>query len=536
MRGRKLIATALLAGMVSSPMVMAEVLSDKDLGSVSAQGFQVAVQTAGAHEQNINNDSVQLNDNAQAAAAGMAVTNTAASAANVAQNVVGVTGGLDRDAINQRNDQTALNVERSEQVGGQLDVDYTLFAVGMLADVQNLNNGSAQLSGNAQAGIVGMAVTNAASSAANVAQNVVGLSNSAAFGLRDDVRQANVQVAENQNVNAQFAEQVDVDGNGLAIVEDMDRQNINNGSTQLNDQAQAAARVMALTNSASSASNTAQNIIGISASRYDAVSQVNDQYAENVRINGQLSGQGEADVQVLALSVDYDKQSINNGSTQLNENAQLNVVGMVVSNLASSAANTAQNVAGVLNSSTGGLPNDITQRNNQVALNAPINRQGGVQLDLDVDVLGGSIDIDEQNLNNGSVQLNDNAQAAAAAMVLTNSASSALNVGQNIVGIIDSRGDDVRQVNNQYAEDVSVNAQDALQLNVDTDIIDLNYGEAHANNGSVQLNDNAQAAAVGMVLTNTAGSAVNVGQNIVGMANGYSGTITQTNIQTAVNY
>jgi len=535
MRGRKLIATALLAGMVSSPMVMAEVLSDKDLGSVSAQGFQVAVQTAGAHEQNINNDSVQLNDNAQAAAAGMAVTNTAASAANVAQNVVGVTGGLDRDAIYQRNDQTATNAERSEQVGRQLDVDYTLFTLGVLANVQNLNNGSTQLNGNAQAGIVGMAVTNAASSAANVAQNVVGLSNSAAFGLRDDVRQANVQVAENQNVNGQFTEQVDVDGNGLSVAVDVDRQNINNGSTQLNDQAQAAARVIALTNSASSASNTAQNIIGISASLYDEVSQVNDQYAENVRINGQLSGQGEADVQVLALSVDFDKQSINNGSTQLNENAQFNVIGMVVSNLASSVANTAQNVAGIIDSSTG-WGNDITQRNNQVALNAPINGQGGVQLDLDVDVFGGSIDIDEQNLNNGSVQLNDNAQERAAAMVLTNSASSALNVGQNIVGIVDSRGDDVRQVNNQYAEDVSINAQDALQLNVDTGLIDLNYGEAHANNGSVQLNDNAQAAAVGMVLTNTAGSAVNVAQNIVGMANGYSGTITQTNIQTAVNY
>ncbi|WP_281951383.1 hypothetical protein [Nitrosophilus kaiyonis] len=539
MRGRKILAAALLAGMVSSPMVMAEVLSDDALGGVSAQGFQVAAQVAGGSEQNINNDSVQLNDNAQIGAAGMAVTNSASSAVNVGQNVAGVTDTFSWGEISQTNRQNAENSEASGQLAGQLDVDYSLW-FGILADVQNINNGSAQLNDNAQESVAGMAVTNAASSAANVGQNVAGLVNSTDVMDTHDVTQVNSQTAVQDGVNGQLALQADVDVNidtwwwGSY---DFDRQNINNGSVQLNDNAQAFARGMALTNSASSAANVGQNVLGVVDSSVDDIEQRNRQYAENNGINAQLAAQGDVDVQVYAFNVDLDRQNINNGSTQLNDNAQFNAAGMAITNAASSAANVGQNVVGVVDSTTQAIPNDITQKNHQEAVNYGVNGQGGLQVDLDVDDPGISIDIDRQNMNNGSVQLNDAAQMFVRGMAVTNSASSAVNVGQNVAGIIDSSGGDVTQVNNQYAEDGSINGQLGLEINVDTDILfDLNYGEVHANNGSVQLNDNAQANAMGMALTNAAGSAVNVGQNVMGLVNGYSGTLTQTNIQTAVNY
>jgi len=538
MRGRKLIAAALLAGMVASPMVMAEVLSDDALGSVSAQGFQTARQGVGADVQNMNNDAVQLNDQAQQNAAGLAVTNSASGATNVGQNIAGVMDSSERDAIVQTNDQYAYNRERSILRGRQIDVDVTLFALGILADVQNMNNGSVQLNDDAQSDIQALVVTNTANSAANVGQNIAGLTNSVAYGLRDDIVQRNTQVAENKGGALQRARETDVDISIVALSVDFDRQNVNNGSTQLNDNAQTNAAGLALTNSAGSAVNVAQNIVGVVDSRLDRIVQTNDQYARNERFNQQRSRQTDVDAQIIAISIDVARQNMNNGSVQLNDNAQQNAVGLAITNVASSAANVAQNIAGLSGAETGGLPDDLIQRSNQVAINDMRNNQGGTQVDIDINAPGISVNVDKQNINNASVQLNDNAQQSVAGLAITNVASSALNVAQNIAGIVDSHGDDVVQTNNQEATDYSYNVQAAANVNVDYTVggFSINFGTDNVNNASVQLNDNAQQFATGLAITNAAGSAVNVGQNIAGMVNGYSGSLIQTNIQSAMNY
>jgi len=55
------------------------------------------------------------------------------------------------------------------------------------------------------------------------------------------------------------------------------------------------------------------------------------------------------------------------------------------------------------------------------------------------------------------------------------------------------------------------------------------------NNGSVQLN-NAQVGTTGMVILNSANSAVNVGINMANVTGATGFTINQTAIQSAINY
>ncbi len=525
MRGRKLIAGALLAGMISSPMVMAEVLSDKDLGSVSAQGFQVAQQYQGAHEANINNDSVQLNDMSQTNAQGLAVTNSAGSAANVGQNVVGLTGGSGQGPVAQSNRQDAQSYEASTQQGAQADRDHRY--AGTLRDVQNINNASAQLNHNSQEYVTGMAVTNAASSADNVGQNVVGVTNT----LAATIAQSNVQAALQRSNNMQLGEQEDVDIY-FRHGRDKDRQNVNNASTQLNNKAQRRAEGLAITNTAASAANVGQNIAGSDTSTVGNIAQRNDQYANNAGMNRQFGGQVDVVLQARQANRDKEVQSVNNASTQLNDKAQKNARGLAITNTAASAANVGQNIAGLTDSTTGSVGN-IAQSNAQVAENSSYNVVRNAQLDSDNGRR--NVDLDRQNANNGSTQLNNKAQRAVRGLAVTNAASSAVNVAQNVVGIEDSDGANVRQANDQYALDSSRNTQAANQAHNDRGPRDVHAGEVHANNGSAQLNDQAQENARGLALSNSAASALSVGQNILGMSNGYTGTIVQSNLQMSIN-
>ena len=481
MRGRKLVAATLLAGMVASPMVMAEVLNDDALGNVSAQGFQVAAQVVGSNAQNINNDSVQLNNQAQQNAAGLAVTNSAASAANVGQNVAGLSG-MTGGAVSQLNDQYADNQEDSFQGAFQY-----------AAASQNVNNGSDQLNNHAQSDIAALAVTNTASSATNVGQNVAGLVHSI---TSSPVLQRNVQVALNSGTNVQYSMQLIGAG-----------QDVNNGSAQLNNHAQQNAVGLAITNSASGATNVAQNVAGLVNTTAGVMVQSTDATAENQRVNMQYAYQEDADV-----------QNMNNGSAQLNNNAQESAAGLAITNTASSATNVAQNVAGLVDTITS---SNVAQLNKEVADNGATNTQDAsttVQVNADV-----------QNMNNGSAQLNNNAQRNVAGLAVSNSASSALNVGQNIVGMDNSRVNNVAQRNVQDATDHSTNTQANAQGT-------FMPTAQNMNNGSTQLNNNAQQNAAGLALTNTASSAANVGQNIAGMVGGYVGTLSQTNLQSAVNY
>jgi hypothetical protein len=529
MKGRKLLAAALLAGMVSSPVIMAEVLSDEALGEVAAQGFQVANQYTGAANQNVNNDSVQLNDNAQRNAAGMAMTNSAASALNVGQNVAGVIAGSS-DGLAQRNDQYAENGERSTQQALTNDEDWVDTAGTTLKDRQNMNNASAQLNNKAQQDAAAMAMTNAASSAVNVAQNVAGVDNSQ---FNNRLAQRNDQIAKNASEAHQNMAQNDSDTSD-ARTKDKDRQNVNNGSVQANDSAQKRAAGLAITNVAASASNTAQNVAGVVDSTGGAtVTQSNDQYARNAaNVMAYLTNQYEINVNDVKVK-DRDLQNANNGAVQLNNKAQRSASGLTVTNAASSAANAAQNIVGADYSTVGA----VRQNSKQVAENTAMNTQYVSQRDVDNNGYRIDPDLDRQNVNNGSVQANNNAQKNVSGLAVTNAASSASNTAQNVLGTVDSivQGD-VTQTNEQFAQDVSRNRQNSGQEHFDATGLDINNGEVNANNGSVQLNDNAQMNATGLIIGNIAGSAANAGQNIAGSINGRLGALTQTNVQSALNY
>jgi hypothetical protein len=528
--GRHLMISGLLAAMVSSIAVMAEInpLSEAELEGVSARGVQIAVQLPGAAEQNINNDSVQANDVAEEGASGMAITNSASSGVNVGQNMAGEAAVISAD-ITQTNTQTATNSETSLQAALQLDIDFDSIVSG---DRQNINNGSTQINDDAQSFATGMAITNAASSAVNVGQNIA-----SSVSLGDStIRQVNDQQnAGNSNLNAQGGVQVNADttSGGLFFTLNADRQNINNGSTQLNDNAQTGASGMAITNAASSAANVGQNIAGSVSMFADAYSvQDNMQTAQNSRTNAQLAGQldVEFDAGWFWWSVTVDRQNINNGSTQLNDNAQSLATGMAITNSASSAANIAQNVAGDLS-----IFDDAAaiQRNVQNATNSAANLQLAGQADLELN-FNWAISSDRQNINNGSTQLNDEAQIGVNAMALTNSASSAVDVGQNVAAVSDGDIGAIVQRNTQVALNSGLNAQGAIQIDADLGTT-FGFGDQHVNNGSTQLNDYAQENVNAMAITNSASSALNVAQNVANILDGWIGARIQTNNQVATN-
>jgi len=497
------------------------------LGGQLDLDFTAALFGVTVDRQNINNGSVQANGGAQADISAMAATNAASSAVNVGQNIAGGLSLFNDAVAIQENLQVATNSALNGQLAGQGDVSLTPI-FGLNADNQNINNGSTQLNGTSQVNAEALALTNSASSAANIGQNIGYVNAGAGFFDFGIVYQTNDQTATNSGVNAQGAIQIDADLGGLEI--SLGTQNINNGSTQLNDAAQNMVSAMAITNAASSAANVGQNVAAADDGWFGWAYQMNLQIAENRGVN--VQGALEADIDAITLDYDVGTQNINNGSVQISSIAQADISAMAATNAASSAVNVGQNMASVGWSSFVSL---VDQTNDQTATVANvINGQGAGQ--VDVDILAISMDAANQNINNGSVQLNNAAQSDAEALALTNSASSAVNVGQNIAAAGANWFGDIDQTNTQYASSAKINAQLAGQVQIDILAWSENAQIQNINNGSVQLNDNAQQNASGMAITNASSSAVNVGQNIAGVASGFIGSITQTNTQTALNW
>ncbi len=282
MRGRKLMAAALLSAMVSVPILIADssVLSDSELGEVIAQGFQVGAV-------NTNNDSVQINSGSQNNIDTMIVSNEASSAVNSAQNIANSCRSGNSDSLYQQNDQTAKNHESGSQFGRT-----------------NTNNGSVQIN-NAQQYANSMILSNSASSAKNIGQNI----HHGFCSTEGEITQENIQVAENYTRYSQIG-----------------RKNLNNGSVQIN-KAQNDQDVMILSNSASSAVNEAQNISHLKCADSATLSQNNDQYAEN------WTGKSQ-----------NGRNNTNNGSVQLNS-SQTDINTMILTNSANSAVNVGQNIS-----------------------------------------------------------------------------------------------------------------------------------------------------------------------------------------------
>jgi hypothetical protein len=214
-------------------------------------------------------------------------------------------------------------------------------------------------------------------------------------------------------------------------------------------------------------------------------------------------------------------QDNNNSSVQLNMNAQDSTSTMILANTAQSGMNIGQNVASAGNLLLGNL---FIQSNDQVALNNtlvtqdPIGNYGFIA----------QVTIGQDN-NNGSVQVTG-AQFDASGMVIANTANSASNIAENIASGIDFAIENIaEQSNAQYAENSTTSTQtiDNIAVVISAPLFQDN------NNGSVELTG-AQDMTTGLVVANTAASAMNTAQNIASLISVVNLNVaSQSNYQTA---
>lgn len=445
--------------------------------------------------QNNNNSSVQLNDDAQTGATGMAMSNVAGSAQNIGQMVGNVTGSTNV-TIGQSNIQTAIN----EEFDYQLIVNWDL-----VNPIQNNNSGSVQLNDNAQAGASGMLIDNKAVSAMNVAQNVLNVDGLVSLSAT----QSNDQYASNEVYAFQ----------DIWNVADTTLQNNNNSSVQVNETAQTSTSTMALANTANSAMNIGQNVVNaVNIDGLNIISQSNYQTA----VSGALYG---VPYQSVVNIDDAWVQDNNHASVQLNDSAQAGSSSMAIANTALSGINIGQNVANL----SGIVAVNIAEQSNvQEAYNY-------TYWAMDQSVYTG--DSIEQRNNLQSVQLNDNSQALVSSMILANTAGSAMNIGQNVASSYAVLGfNAISQENIQYADNSYWWGNWSFQDITNYDGLITVTSLQDNNNSSVQLNDNAQDSTSTMILANTAQSGMNIGQNVADAANlAYGNLFIQSNDQVALN-
>lgn len=504
---RKIAALLVAVALVGLPLVpsWAATLSDDELGSVTAKGFQLVYNGPVNIGQDNNNDSVQIGAGSQIMAHGLAMTNTAGSAASVGQNIASAYELIGFNGIFQKNVQFAENAPQpSEQyvVNNPFDPVY-------LSAFQDNNNGSVQVNNDAQNKASALVLSSAALSAINVGQNIASAGNLAFGNL---FVQKNYQTAKNRVYHEKQA----IENGGIFLAVDAFRSS-NNGSVWISDAQQGGwhAGVMALTNTANSAANTGQNIAaGADATFAGIASQKNRQRAYNDTKALQYVDNGFS---FLSVSV---SENNNNGSVRVTDGAQQWLSGVAVVNAASSAVNVGQNIASL--SSFVNL-NVARQLNHQTADNDSYLRQEVKNAGV---FEAGAL----QDNNNGSVRA-VGAQGWTSAMSLSNVANSAVNVGQNIVGIRDFAGLDIaEQKNDQYA-----------QLNTKSKQSTENFFASFV---LKQDNDNASVKMVGsqnhargLSILNAAASPVNIGQNIASVRNALSGLtfVRQINEQAAFN-
>jgi len=560
-------------------------LSDTEMDRVSAQGIQTIVNQSIllVNDQNNNLDSVQLNDFAQESSTVEGLVNSAVSAVNASANLL-YGDETTSSAVTQENTNTAQN-----HVNDSFAVDNDAYAQNINKQTQYVNNdfafigfqdnnnNSVQLNDDAQRNSEGVSIINSAFSADNFGLNIYSSGSEPIRG--GTVTQTNTQNAYNMNNTAeadnlgtayaqnyeegQVTQQI-INGFGSFIVS----QNNNDNSVQVNDQAQQNAVVDSLVNTAKSATNTGANLATVGDLTGTDVYQTNTARAEN-HVNDAFSFDGDAFAENLnkqtqnidnGVFAEVLNQENNNNSVQLNDNAQQNASAVLIENSATSAVNAGLNVlnaGNILNSD-----DTIEQTNNQTAENFNNYADGGTDAEARnweqaanpgqyIANRDGS-EISDQNNNNNSVQLNDNAQQNVTADKVVNSANSAVNVGQNLLNWETTGGDitnsEVNQTNTQtaknhyndaFAVDGVATAKNKYKqtqfVNNASDTI-LSSGTQDNNMNSVQLNDNAQQFASAVVLINSAGSAVNAGLNVIRVGSIGTSCITQTNTNTAVNF
>ncbi len=439
--------------------------------------------------QNNNNNSVQLNDNAQQDSVGVSIINASTSAVNFALNVVNASSLS--DTVSQSNYQEATNMSNravatglayagneefysaTQTINNRYDKDKDPGSV----ENQNNNNNSVQANANAQEYASVGSLLNSAQSAVNISGNLASLgdvtgssltqSNTNISSNHNNIAIANEMAsASNRNKQTQNVENAD-DPNfgGLATIYN---QNNNNNSVQANGNAQRAVQAILLENAASSATNAALNMLSTNGLSGSTAVQSNYQSASN-----------------------YENLAISDGLAR--------------------------------------------------AGNVEINRAPGQYIrNVHATI--------EQDNNNNSVQLNGNAQGDTVVDKLVNSANSAVNAAQNLMSAGDVADSTILQSNSQYAGNHnntawSTDEATAVNMNKQTQIIDncwctdLSEGNSQDNNmNSVQLNDNAQQNSTGTLIVNAADSAVNGALNLLAASAVTNSTIVQSNTNIAVNF
>ncbi len=628
-------AGALTAGAVAGEM---EILNEEELEEVSAQGLQV-IENDNRNFKDLNGqqnnlDSVQLNNNAQMGVQVAGLINSAKSSFNSAINLLiqledqADDGGDDNggggnkgpalashdysNSFSQANIQTAMNhmntsndIDAEEELAIALNINkekQVILNKGNIVDQDN-NNNSVQLNDNAQRGASGgkddndegtsaLLIANYAISSVNHAlsvfvagnidsteggqfnkQSALNMGNYAEAQAGDNpiAIAGNGETGPTQYIWNEYGEVTD-DGIDPYTITDQDN---NNNSVQLNNNAQRSANAMAMLNIANSAYNSAANLMMTGDISDSSISQTNEQGAENhvniasaehpngVAIAGNLNKQTQNVHNAVEDEFDgfmvVEDQDNNNNSVQLNNNAQRDATGMDMTNSAISAGNTGFNImsTGSLTNTNVGQLNSQTARNfdneaytyvgegdnTAIASNAELTENPGQYIHTV------HATIIEQDNNNNSVQLNENAQRGISVMSGINMAQSAVNSGMNILfidgGVTDS---DVSQTNMQYASNhnnfatadglaVAVNLNKQKQIIENCFCSDFSDTDQDNNMNSVQVNGNAQRDASGWMIVNASTSAANVGTNIAVIAGAVSGSsFTQTNVQTAINF
>ncbi len=480
--GKRIMISALVAMVVSSAAVAGvSSLSEDELGDVSAQGIQNIYNGGTTNEQLNNNEALELRGDSQKNAQGMEVVNSSSSAINANQNVANLVNGSGE--LNQKSCQVAKNGKNAVQ---------TTTNKGPLHKQVN-DNGAVNLSDGAQSEASAAVMVNAAKSGINEGQNVLTVDKSKNLVLR----QKNSQQASNTNALVQHISSEDT----------VNEQSNNNAAIQLNGDAQSKASALSIDNSASSAKNVGQNIL------YTTDTENPKLWQENVQQATHSKTMLEQTVQNGENTLE---QQNNSASVQANDNAQNEANGLAITNTSYSAENIGQNIMQAKDV-TGDIK--ISQANTQNAFNG----NGEYEYQYVSTVKKAS----NANNNNAAVQVNG-AQNDVSGMAFTNTANSAVNIGQNIASIENAGNlNFIDQTNTQHA----VNKYTAPQK-----IVNGSADNGQNNNGAVQVNQ-AQNNLASLASHNNADSAVNSATNILDVSGKptTASVLTQTNTQTAEN-
>ncbi len=469
------------------------VMTDEDLGAVSAKGFETVMPGISGEYNNFN--SVQLGGTAQSGSSAMTVYNVIMDSVNIHQNVVDLEGVTHFNSYSN-------TIESATNNALPLYVSQTNYAsVGN----QSNNVGSVILDGRAQSGASAFQILNSGYAAGDISQQIA----------RVGKMSSDVDLRQHNSQDGTFA------GSATQKVTNkmwVMSQGNNNASVDLGGSAQSKISVMALGNTAASTLNIGQTLASLS--------QVDGVYVHQV--NCQEASSDASAVQYIKNYGAVIGQGSNNGSVVAVGTAQKGASGLAIADAALSAVNIGQNFIA-------STAHDLkaSQKNIQDAANFAATEQ----------TVKNKKDVAGQSNFSTAVAIGDMAQSYSKTDALTNTANSAVNVGQNILsadmsgrymltGKFNYSQKNYQTANNGVLDDPIITGNTQKVTNSGMVISQAN------SNASVMAADDAQKGASSAALVNAALSAVNVGQNIASITGNGSKAyidITQKNVQTADN-